>query len=204
MCVAGQPKQNAEFIQATSRVGRKFPGLIVTLDNPYKPRDLSVYENFTGFHSQMGRYVEGNSVTPFSARARDRVLHSIIISLIRLHIERMSANKSAAEITTITDDEIAELKKTILQRINNVEPDACDGTEMEIDRIIDFWKEQAKDGLLSYTIPFLKEEQKRLMAVYGDDFVNEGELETLNSMRDVEASSTMYLWDEKEEENSDK
>ncbi len=204
MCVAGQPKQNSEFIQATSRVGRKFPGLIVTLDNPYKPRDLSVYENFTGFHSQMGRYVEGNSVTPFSARARDRVLHSIIISLIRLHIERMSANKSAVEITTITDDEISEIKKTILQRIDKVEPDACDGTEIEIDRIIDFWKEQAKDGLLSYNIPFLKEDQKRLMAVYGDDFVNEGELETLNSMRDVEASSTMYLWDEEEEEEGDK
>ena len=42
------------------------------------------------------------------------------------------------------------------------------------------------------------------MAVYGDDFVNDGELETLNSMRDVEASSTMYLWDENAEEESDK
>lgn len=204
MCVAGQPKQNSEFIQATSRVGRKFPGLIVTLDNPYKPRDLSVYENFTGFHSQMGRYVEGNSVTPFSARARDRVLHSVIISLIRLQIERMSSNKNAAEITSITDEEIAEIKKTILQRIDKVEPEACDGTEVEIDRIIDFWKEQAKDGLLSYNIPFLKEDQKRLMAVYGDGLVNEGELETLISMRDVEASSTMYLWDENEEEESEK
>lgn len=205
MCVAGQPKQNSEFIQATSRVGRKFPGLIITLDNPYKPRDLSVYENFTGFHSQMGRYVEGNSVTPFSARARDRVLHSVIISLIRLHIERMSANKTAAGITSITDEEIAEIKKTILHRIDQVEPDACDGTEIEIDRIIDFWKEQAADGLLSYTIPIYKKaDQKRLMAVYGDDYVNEGELETLNSMRDVEATSTMYLWDENEEEEGDK
>lgn len=204
MCVAGQPKQNSEFIQATSRVGRKYPGLIFTLDNPYKPRDLSVYENFTGFHSQMGRYVEGNSVTPFSARARDRVLHSVIISLVRLHIERMSSNKTAAGITSITEEEIAEIKKTILHRIDMVEPDACDGTEKEIDRIIDFWKEQAKDGLLSYTIPIYKKaDQKRLMAVYGDDYVNEGELETLNSMRDVEATSTMYLWDENEEEETD-
>ena len=205
MCVAGQPKQNSEFIQATSRVGRKFPGLIFTLDNPYKARDLSVYENFTGFHSQMGRYVEGNSVTPFSARARDRVLHSVIISLVRLHIERMAANKAAAGITSLTDEEIAEIKTTVLNRINKVEPDACEGTEREIDRIIDFWKEQAKDGVLSYSIPiYKKEDQKRLMAVYGDDFVNEGELETLNSMRDVEASSTMYLWEEDEEEESDK
>ena len=200
MCVAGQPKQNSEFIQATSRVGRRFPGLIFTLDNPYKARDLSVYENFTGFHSQMGRYVEGNSVTPFSARARDRVLHSVIIALIRLHIERMASNKNAAGILDITDEEIQNIKQTILARIEKVEPDACSGTGDEIDSIIDFWKEQAKDGVLSYTIPFLKPDQKRLMAVYGDDHVNDGELETLNSMRDVEATSTMFLWQENKED----
>ena len=117
----------------------------------------------------------------------------------------MSSNKSAAGITSITDEEIAEIKNTILNRIEKVEPDACEGTEREIDRIIAFWKEQAKDGVLSYTIPiYKKEDQKRLMAVYGDDYVNEGELETLNSMRDVEASSTMYLWEENAEEESDK
>lgn len=201
MCVTGQPKQNSEFIQATSRVGRKFPGLIFTLDNPYKARDLSVYENFTGFHSQMGRYVEGNSVTPFSARARDRVLHSVIIALIRLQIERLASNKNAVGILDIKDEEIEEIKKTILLRIKKVEPDACSGTETEIDSIIEFWKAQAENGILSYTIPFLKPEQKRLMAVYGDDFVNDGELETLNSMRDVEATSTMYLWQEDQEDS---
>lgn len=76
MVVTGQPKQNSEYIQATSRIGRAFPGLVVTLYNAYRPRDLSHYENFTGYHSQLYRFVEGTTATPFSARARDRVMHA--------------------------------------------------------------------------------------------------------------------------------
>lgn len=90
MVVDGQPKQNSEYIQATSRIGRSFPGLVVMIYNPYRPRDLSHYENFTGYHSQLYRFVEGTTATPFSARARDRVLHALIISAIRLKYPDMA------------------------------------------------------------------------------------------------------------------
>lgn len=82
MVVTGQPKQNSEYIQATSRIGRSYPGLVVTLYNPYRPRDLSHYENFTGYHAQLYRFVEGTTATPFSARARDRVLHTESMRLL--------------------------------------------------------------------------------------------------------------------------
>ena len=75
MVVTGQPKQNSEYIQATSRIGRAFPGLVVTMYNPYRPRDLSHYENFMGYHSQLYRFVEGTTATPFSARAREFFMH---------------------------------------------------------------------------------------------------------------------------------
>lgn len=51
MVVAGQPKATAEYIQATSRVGRSFPGLVCTVFNWARPRDLSHYETFEHYHT---------------------------------------------------------------------------------------------------------------------------------------------------------
>ena len=74
MLVSGQPKTTAEYIQATSRVGRDAarPGLVVTLLNVHKPRDRSHYERFSAWHDSFYRGVEATSVTPFSPRAMDR------------------------------------------------------------------------------------------------------------------------------------
>ncbi len=108
MAVVGQPKQNSEYIQATSRVGRKYPGIIFTVYNPYRPRDLSNYENFVGFHSQMYRYVEGTTATPFAARARDRVLHALVVAMLRLQTETMAGNKGASNILSISDEDFVK------------------------------------------------------------------------------------------------
>ncbi len=74
MVVLGQPKAAAEYIQATSRVGRdaEKPGLVVALLNVHKPRDRSHFERFEAFHASFYRAVEATSVTPFAPRALDR------------------------------------------------------------------------------------------------------------------------------------
>lgn len=85
MGVLGQPKAAAEYIQATSRVGRSenAPGLVVTLLNVHKPRDRSHYERFRHFHETFYRSVEVGSVTPFSARALDRGFAGALVALAR-------------------------------------------------------------------------------------------------------------------------
>jgi hypothetical protein len=86
MVVFGQPKTSAEYIQASSRVGRDRdrPGLVVSILNVHKPRDRSHYERFTAFHESFYRNVEVTSVTPFSPRALDRGLAGTLIGLARL------------------------------------------------------------------------------------------------------------------------
>jgi hypothetical protein len=79
MLVAGQPKNTSEYIQATSRVGRSSdgPGLVTTVFNWARPRDLSHYECFEHYHETFYKHVEALSVTPFSARALDRGLSGV-------------------------------------------------------------------------------------------------------------------------------
>ena len=86
MVVAGQPKTTAEYIQASSRVGRqeRWPGLVVTALNVHKPRDRSHYEHFTAYHESFYRFVEATSVTPFSGPALDRGLAGTLIAMTRL------------------------------------------------------------------------------------------------------------------------
>lgn len=85
MGVLGQPKTTAEYIQATSRVGRRdsSPGLVITVLNIHRPRDRSHYERFRHFHATFYRSVEVASVTPFSARALDRGLTGAAMAMAR-------------------------------------------------------------------------------------------------------------------------
>lgn len=83
MVVANQPKSTAEYIQATSRVGRQSPGLVFTVFNWARPRDLSHYERFEQFHATVYRRVEALSVTPFADRAIDRGLTGVLVSMVR-------------------------------------------------------------------------------------------------------------------------
>jgi hypothetical protein len=100
MVVAGQPKTTAEYIQASSRVGRqaKWPGLVVTCLNVHKPRDRSHYERFVAYHRSFYRWVEAASLTPFSGPALDRGLAGTLVAMARLLDPAMTPARGAMEI----------------------------------------------------------------------------------------------------------
>ena len=195
MVVTGQPKQNSEYIQATSRIGRSYPGLVVTLYNPYRPRDLSHYENFTGYHAQLYRFVEGTTATPFSARARDRVLHALVISAIRLHYPEFASNDGAAAIDKLTDEQLNEVKALIMNRLNIIKPSAKADAEHEIDDFVSNWKLLATQSKELRYYVYTTKTYNRLMNTYGE-VCTDLEKPTLRSMRDVESAANMFYYTE--------
>lgn len=98
MVVAGQPKTTSEYIQATSRVGRSYPGLVVTCLHVMRPRDRSHYERFHAYHESFYREVEATSVTPYSHQTLDRGLVGTFLSMVRHSVEGMAHPTGAMDI----------------------------------------------------------------------------------------------------------
>jgi len=100
MVVTGQPKNTAEYLQATGRIGRDpaRPGLVVTLYNWARPRDLAHYEHFEHYHATAAMQVEALSVTPYARRALDRELAGTFIAAVRNLDERYSRNRDAHDL----------------------------------------------------------------------------------------------------------
>lgn len=116
MAVNGQPKTTAEYIQATSRVGRHFPGLVVSVLNWARPRDLSHYETFEHYHDTFYKHVEAQSVTPFAPRAVDRGLTGLLVSLARLARLEWNRNDACGDYSGGTHDEVERIRDLVAQR----------------------------------------------------------------------------------------
>lgn len=149
MAVNGQPKSTAEYIQATSRVGRAFPGIVFTVLTWSRPRDLSHYETFEHYHATFYKHVEAQSVTPFAARAMDRGLTGTMVSLLRLSDESLNPNLGAGRLKTVGNTEAKDAKSSISDRAWKVADKAEVKTAAEgmlADRIDRWVKEATKAG----------------------------------------------------------
>jgi hypothetical protein len=151
MTVLGQPKTTAEYIQATSRVGRQKtgPGLIVTIYNWVRPRDLSHFERFKHYHATLYRHVEAVSVTPFSSRARDRGLAGTFVAMHRLRNFSLAAEAAAARFDPGSPD-ADEVQQEVLERVAGIvnDPDNIDEVRRELKSLRDEWGDLAHHALI--------------------------------------------------------
>ena len=191
MVVMGQPQSTSEYIQATSRVGRRFPGLVVVLLNAAKSRDRSHFESFASYHSSLYSQVESASVTPFSARARDRGLHAILVALARLRNAPFRANEAAANTSGLEADLQDDLQ-VILDRVKRVSPKEHDATESQIRQIIARWRRRAEEVQGLCYSKYGHPEMSLLVEASTDNSEADGAFRTLQSLRDVDKSSNLF------------
>ena len=162
MLVVGQPKNTAEYIQASSRVGRdaRKPGLVVSLANWSRPRDMSHFESFRHYHETFYAQVEALSVTPFSDTAMERGLMGMLVSAIRVVDEGQPASLSPADGAGEVLSKLPAAQKLIDRLIARAAPAAPDSQTLEWMRQkllqrVDRWYDKAKEygGALVYERP---------------------------------------------------
>ena len=148
MLMIGQPKLTSEYIQASSRVGRSFPGVAFVQYDATKSRDRSHYERFRSYHESFYRFVEPTGATPFSRPARERALHAVLISMMR-QMTGMREDKDAINFDKeYFEDTIQKIESFVIERIKGINSradgqakDDIDEIRAEIQTFFDTWQD---------------------------------------------------------------
>ncbi|MEQ9000960.1 MAG: helicase-related protein [Coleofasciculus sp. B1-GNL1-01] len=82
MIFYGMPRQNAEYIQASSRVGRSHVGIVFNCLHPARERDQSHYTYFSKFHEFLGQLVEPVAINRWAKFSIDRTLPGLFMAML--------------------------------------------------------------------------------------------------------------------------
>ena len=140
MLVRGQPKTTSEYIQATSRVGRRpkdGPGLVVTAYSWTRPRDRSHYERFVPYHAAFYREVEASSVTPWAPQSRKRYLEPAMIAAIRLMREDLRASPTDLANTTVKS--LLASLAPMIDRCRHQDSGEAAAVATEMEALLTYW-----------------------------------------------------------------
>lgn len=138
MLMVGQPKTTAEYIQATSRVGRgDVRGVVTTLFRSNRARDRSHFETFRSFHESLYRAVEPTSVTPWSLASRERSLAGALVLLVRHSFASLSSNQSAISL----DLDVASMETALSTAVDQIAGIVTIADEAEVDETVEhLWR----------------------------------------------------------------
>lgn len=182
MLINGMPKNIAEYIQASSRVGRKVEGLVITLLNPNQARDKSYFEHFIPFHQAFYKNIEPLSVTPFTENTIDKMLTTLMVAYVRHKISGLNQNNDAQHFQKEYIDDLKQFLKERFQ-YNTAEYEFF---ESRIDFLAKDWEERfQKVGLKKYD-ELLKRPTQVGVSDYDDWIV-------MQSMREVDDDTFIQI-----------
>ena len=196
MVINGQPLTTAEYIQASSRIGRAgVPGLVFANYYRHQARSLSHYENFRPYHESFYRFVEPTSVTPFTYQVRKRALHAALVIALRHGYDALTDNAAAGGFDK-DDTRVQAVVGALERRCRRAENEAGEETAAHIKRLVDEWQEAAarckrqKRGL---QYDCRDNSADRLLGEF--DGARPGLWKTLHSMRNIEDTAVLRTQD---------
>ncbi len=181
MVLNGMPKNIAEYIQASSRVGRKTKGLAITLLDPNRAREKSYFEHFINFHSAFYKCVEPISITPFTENTIDKMLTTAFVTYIRNKIPAMAKDDAARYFEKEKADEFIDFIKN---RFGD-DPDIISYFISSINELIEDWQNRASLGSKLTYKSLLKRPTERQ-----DDGVDWA---TMQSMREIDTDTFVEI-----------
>jgi ATP-dependent helicase YprA (DUF1998 family) len=181
MLMNGQPRNVAEYIQASSRVGRDKQGIVFNLLDANRAREKSYFENYVAFHNAYYRFVEPLSVTPFTEIALDKALNSILICFVR-HKLKLYKDNSAKQF----DGNIDELKTFLKERIRSVAQ--WEYAEQKINSLVENWLYKKETVELHYKNPKLDANHNLIQKSSSFD-----EWSLMQSMREIDTNSIIKI-----------
>ncbi len=196
MIINGQPLTTAEYIQASSRVGRgETPGIVVANYYRDQARSLSHYENFRAYHESFYRFVEPSSITPYTYQARKRALHAALVIALRHSCPDLLPNDGAANFDK-DDNNAKVVVEKLKQRCEMADKSRSKETEEYLARLIDTWHAEAEKSRmerrsLKYWLPGTSSSANRLL--YSHEDLIKGTWATLHSMRNVEKNAIFKI-----------
>ncbi|ADU26811.1 helicase [Ethanoligenens harbinense] len=190
MTVYNQPKSNAEYIQATSRVGRRNPGLVLTMYNNMRSRDKSHYEQFGYYHKSFYRYVEATSVTPFSVRAIEKALHCVFVALVRATVPNLAAN-DAARYFRADNFAVIQIKEYLVQRVREIMPDSVAFAQTSLGEFAQKWQDVAEEN--ENTLYYKSYNGNPSLLSSAEEDSELGLPKILNSLRNVDPTVNIYF-----------
>ena len=193
MVVCGQPLTTAEYIQASSRVGRaEVPGLVFANYFRHQARSLAHYENFRSYHESFYRFVEPSSVTPYTHQVRQRALHAALVVALRHGCDHLRENDRAGHLD-LTDPRVRQAVETLKLRCRAAGPaEKADEVDRHIDRLLEQWcQEIERLRCHRRMLCFEARDGSADGLLKGHDDAGSGLWETLFSMRNVEDTAAL-------------
>jgi len=103
MVMLGLPLTTAEFIQASARVGRTWPGLVIVIPKIARERDAAMYRCFSQFITQGDRLIEPVPITRRSRRVLDRTIPGLELARVLMIHEPNSGGVSLSTLVRFRD-----------------------------------------------------------------------------------------------------